>query len=56
MDTEEIKRKIEEEKRELSFFLRLVRKYKLDKNDVEKQVNFYLERIYELMQRLKKNS
>lgn len=53
MDNNEIKKLIEAEKEQLIAFLKLAGKFQLSQDEIEKQTNFYLEKIIELKQKLK---
>ncbi|HRP54567.1 hypothetical protein [Agriterribacter sp.] len=54
MDNNEIEKLIESEKEQLTAFLKLAEKFQISEEEIEKQINFYLEKISELKQRLKK--
>lgn len=53
MDNEEIKKLLEAEKEQLIAFLKLAEKFQLSQAEIEKQTDFYLEKITELKQKLK---
>jgi hypothetical protein len=55
VNNSELKQLIEDEKRQLDAYLKIVKKFKFDDKEVEKQINFYLEKLFELMQKIKEN-
>lgn len=54
MDSKEIKKLIADEERQLVAFLKIAEKAGLSKEEIEKQINFYLDKINELKKELKK--
>ena len=48
MDNKEIKELIENEEKQLAAFLKIAEKAGLSKAEIEKQINFYLDKINEL--------
>lgn len=55
MDNKEIERLIEEEKEQLALFLKAAKKFGISDTEIEKQINFYLDRINELKNKIKKS-
>lgn len=53
MDNKEIKELIAEEKKHLTSFLRIAKKMKLTREKIEKQLNFFLDKINELKKQQK---
>ncbi|WP_300599900.1 hypothetical protein [Niabella sp.] len=53
MTTNELKQLLEDEKRALEKFIVAAEKFNLDPDFIEEQKNFYLERIFELMEKIK---
>jgi hypothetical protein len=53
MNNDEIKKLIETEKEQMIAFLKMAKKFHLSDTIVEKQINFYLEKITMLKQQLK---
>jgi hypothetical protein len=53
MDAKEIKKLIELEKKKLNDFLKLIQLFELSEKEKEEQINFSLDRINELKQKLK---
>lgn len=56
MDSKEIEKLIGDEEKQLSAFLKIAEKAGLSKTQIEKQINFYLDKINELKKELKNNS
>lgn len=56
MNKKEIKKQIEDEKTQLQAYLKLAEKFKLPEDEIEKQINFYLEKIAELIKKLNQSS
>lgn len=54
MDNNETKKLIEEEKKQLVSFLKIAKKAGLTDAEIEKQTNFFLDKINELKNELKK--
>ena len=54
MDNKEIKRLIGFEEKQLVAFLKITEKADISKGEIEKQINFYLDKINELKKELKK--
>lgn len=52
MNKNEIKSQLEAEKQQLAAFLKLAKKFELPAGEIEKQVNFYLDKIAELKRKL----
>ena len=52
-DSKEIKELIAEEKKQLTSFLRIAKKMKLTREEIEKQLNFFLDKINELKKQQK---
>lgn len=48
MDSKEIKELIAEEKKQIAFFIKIAKESGLKDAEIEKQVNFYLDKINEL--------
>jgi len=56
MDKREIKSLIEAEKAEFHLFLKLSKKLHLSEEEIEKQTDFYLDKLNELKEKLKNSS
>jgi len=54
MDNREIKKWLNEEKKQLVSFLKIAAKIGLSDSEIEKQINFYLDKINELKKKIKK--
>ncbi|MFT3946879.1 MAG: hypothetical protein QM763_07885 [Agriterribacter sp.] len=53
MNNDEIKNLIKAEKEQLKAFLKMAEKFQFSDDVVEKQINFYLEKLTELKRKLK---
>lgn len=53
MDNNEIKKLVEAEKEQLIAFFKLAEKFQLSQEEIEKQTDFYFEKITELKRKLK---
>jgi len=51
MNNDDIRKELEAEKLALAAFLKMAKKFKLPSDEIEKQVNFYLEKINELLKK-----
>lgn len=54
MDNKEIRKLLDEEKKQLVSFLKIAGKIGLPDSEIEKQINFYLDKINELKKKIKK--
>ena len=54
MDNSEIEKLIKEEKEQMALFLKAAKRFGLPDQEIERQINFYLDRINELKNKMNK--